>query len=262
MEPPEIRKQFDEWAKIERENHAKAFPDYKFQPQTNKAAARKRKKDMEDSEEEESDLESDYNYNPRASGRPLKSKKYKNTYRENSYAPSGASLEEYDPGGMDASHMYHPSAYQTSNPGKQMPAALNQLSGGQYYQTTSYPSSKLANHGYIEDVIIQPSGDAPIGFRQPGAPVIGIPGAYHHELQGDDDGQSMLNQLDPMLASYDQGHALPSLTSGQTHHAQEVTPTLPSGGFQIGPFSPVLNDFASDHGEQEFDEWWNKNTDR
>ncbi|KAM0796277.1 high mobility group box domain-containing protein, partial [Usnea florida] len=33
MEPPEIRKQYDAWAKVERENHAKAFPDYKFQPQ-------------------------------------------------------------------------------------------------------------------------------------------------------------------------------------------------------------------------------------
>lgn len=254
MEPPEIRKQFDKLAKTDRENHAKAFPEYKFQPQMNKAAARERKKGMEDFEEEESDFKSDYAYDPRASGRPLKSRKYKNAYLENSYVLSGTSLEEYDAGGIEGSHVYHPSSYQTSNPGKQIPAALNQLSGGQHYQTTNYPGSKLARHGYVEDVIIQPS-DALIGFNLPGASIIDIPRVFHHEFQGDNNNQSTL--IDPILANYDQDQAMPVLASGHTNHTQEVTPTLHSGGFQLEQFSPILNDSKNNHIEQDVgsDDW-------
>ncbi|KAJ8116285.1 hypothetical protein ONZ43_g4476 [Nemania bipapillata] len=36
MEPQELRDQYDEWAKIERNNHKLAFPDYKFAPAKSK----------------------------------------------------------------------------------------------------------------------------------------------------------------------------------------------------------------------------------
>ena len=263
MEPSEIRKQYDTWAKVERENHARAFPEYKFQPQTNKASARKRKGRLDDSEDEESDLESEYTYNPRPSARPLKSKRQKNIYRDSSYTPSRTSLEEYDPGGMDASQMFHPSPYQANNLGKPLPLAINQSGGAQYYQSSNYPTSRLANQGYVEDVVLHPT-DAPAGYHQPGAPVIGIPGAYHHELQGEDNGQSMLDHLDPMLANYYQGQASHVLGSGQMNQIPEMTPTLQSSGFQIGQFSPIFNDFESEHGDPDMgsDEWWNKNVDR
>ena len=67
LESDELRDQFNEWARIERDNHAKAFPDYKFSP--SKTSLRKRQED----EDEEDDLSAgnpDAEYLP--SGRPAK----------------------------------------------------------------------------------------------------------------------------------------------------------------------------------------------
>lgn len=265
MEPLEVRQQYDTWAKRERDAHAAAFPEYKFQPQQNKGPARKRKGRGGDSDEEdddeESDLDSDYGYNPRTSARPLKLKKGKNTYRESSNTPSGTSLDEYDTYGLEPPSMYHTS-YRMVNPGKPMP--LNQLGNSHYYQTTSHPTQRFAGVGYDEDVLAKP-GEAAAGYHQPGAPVIGIPGAYHHELRSDDVGQSILNQVDPMLANYDHSQPGLSLANGHMIQGQDVSPALPSGGFQTGQFSPRLNDFENDHGElNDFgsDPWWDMNKDR
>ncbi len=262
MEPPEVKAQFDSWAKRERDQHAAAFPEYKFQPQQNKGPGRKRKGRDDDSEEEDSDLDSDYAYNPRTSARPLKSKKGRSAYRESSNTPSGTSLDEYDAFRMDPPTMYQTPPYRMVNPGKPLP--LNQLGSSQYHQTTSHPNQNFAGVGYAEDVLFRPE-EVPAGYHQPGAPVIGIPGAYHHELQGDDGGQSGLNYVDPMLASYDQSHARLSLGNGHTTQGQDIPPALPSGGFQAGQFSPRLNDFESEHGElNDFgsEGWWKMNKDR
>ena len=262
MEPPEVREQYDTWAKRERDAHAAAFPDYKFQPQQNKVPGRKRKGRDDVSEEEESDLDSDYAFNPRTSARPIKSKKGKSTYRESSNTPSGTSLDEYDTFGLDPPNFYQPSSYRMVNPGKPLP--MNQLGSSQYYQTTSHPNQRFAGGGYAEDIFAKQE-DASLGYHQPGAPVIGIPGAYHHELQGDDGGQSILNQVDPMLANYEQSHPRLSLGNGHVNQGQEQSPALPSGGFQAGQFSPRLNDFESEHGElNDFgsEGWWKMNKDR
>lgn len=54
MEPQEVRDQFNEWAKIERANHAAAHPEYKFSPSKSN---KRRKGEDTDEEEEPSDLE-------------------------------------------------------------------------------------------------------------------------------------------------------------------------------------------------------------
>lgn len=272
MEPPEIRKQFDAWAKVERENHAKAFPDYKFQPQTGKVTNRKRKGRAGDSEEELSDNDSDYAYAPNGAGRSLKPKKSKKPYRETSYTPSGTSLDEYDPNGFDAADLFPPpSSYQAHNPGKPLPAALNQQAlHNQYYQTTSHPNQRMAHLGHVEDIFVHPV-DAPSGYHQTPMPVIGIPGAYHHGLQDEEGGQQMLSnnpQLDPMLASYDQSQGRYSNTSGSedVNQAMSGLGGIQAGEYQTPAYSPVLNDFESEHGDAEpemgSDEWFARQRDR
>ena len=57
MEPEEVRNQFNEWAKIERDNHAKAHPDYKFSP--SKATNKRRKGEFTDDEDDASELDGD-----------------------------------------------------------------------------------------------------------------------------------------------------------------------------------------------------------
>ena len=272
MEPPEIRKQFDAWAKVERENHAKAFPDYKFQPQTGKATQRKRKGRSGDSDDDLSDNDSDLAYLPNGAGRSLKPKKAKRNYRETSYMPNGLPLDEYDPTGFDAGDLFHnPSSYQTQNPGKPLPTALNQQAlHNQYYQMTSHPNSRMAHLGHVEDVFVQPI-DTPSGYPQPEMPVIGIPGAYHHDLQGEERGPQMLSsnsQLDPMLASYDQSHPRYSGAIGDEHVNQMMNGFggVQAGEYQVPVYSPVLNDFESEHGDAEpemgSDEWFARQRDR
>ena len=267
MEPPEIRKQFDAWAKIERDNHAKAFPNYKFQPQTGKAANRKRKGRAGESEDELSENDSDYTYAPNGASRSL-SKKSRRPYRETSFTPSGTSLDEYDPNSFDSADLFHhPSSYQRHNPGKPLPAALNQQAlQTQYYQTTSHPNQSMAHLGHVEDVFVN-AVDGPQGYHQPPQTVIGMPGAFHHELEGEEGGQGMLSsnsQLDPMLASYDQNNARYSGTSGNEHANQLMSGLggLPAGEYQTPAYSPVLNDFESEHGDAEpemgSDEWFDR----
>lgn len=55
MEPDEVRNQFDEWAKLERQHHQEAHPKYKFSP--SKSSNKRRKGEATDDEEELSDLE-------------------------------------------------------------------------------------------------------------------------------------------------------------------------------------------------------------
>ena len=49
MEPQEVRAQFEEWARIERENHARAHPEYKFSP--SKSGRKRGKGDLSDDED-------------------------------------------------------------------------------------------------------------------------------------------------------------------------------------------------------------------
>lgn len=55
MEPQEVRDQFNEWARIERANHAAAHPNYKFSP-SKASSAKKRKGEETDDEDESIDL--------------------------------------------------------------------------------------------------------------------------------------------------------------------------------------------------------------
>ena len=48
MESDELRDQFNEWARVERDNHARTFPDYKFSPSKSKLAKRREWEEEED----------------------------------------------------------------------------------------------------------------------------------------------------------------------------------------------------------------------
>lgn len=68
LEPPEVHERFNTYARIERENHAKAHPSYKFSPsKTGPTAARKKRGGLssdDEEEEEPSDLEQDWEWKP------------------------------------------------------------------------------------------------------------------------------------------------------------------------------------------------------
>ncbi|KAI1137984.1 hypothetical protein F5Y05DRAFT_404602 [Hypoxylon sp. FL0543] len=181
MEPQELRDQYDNWAKIERENHRLAFPNYKFTPSKskNKKGGGVSSRGRVDSEDDGSDLEG-YEWevsappsrNASRAGRPV-------------YDPEA----DYHPPGMRPSYSAyqsppmahqtrlpyppaHPSSFQYSNPGKPRPAEYGAgLGQNQYYQqTTSYPhhmyGGAIPGHmpSYVENVYINKT-NSPASFH-------------------------------------------------------------------------------------------------
>lgn len=168
MEPEKIRNMYIEYAKQERENHARAHPTYKFQPAKNDASNRKRKAGPREAEDEEpSDLEDpDYEWRTSAD-RKGKGKAKRVKPPPVAYIPSP--LER--------------STYEFNNPGKPLPLPIgDQEMLGQYWQQSvnivrdpSYhPSSR------VEDVTLH-RAEAPTQYNQTPS-LIGLPGQKHYEL--------------------------------------------------------------------------------
>ena len=222
IESPEIRKQYESWAKTERENHQAAFPDYKFQPQTQEAKARKRKGKLDDDSEETSDLDDPTYHGARglapAGGRSTRQKPSKRNYRESSYTPSLISDDGWGTPEPYSGAMNNASYYHSSNPGKPLPAALTRLGpAGGFYQATSHPNVRFGDVGHVEDIRYQQAQTSAAHYET--APPVGLPGASHEDLMGEaslDNGHLMFSSstLDPDLLAYDQtGPAQADLTA-------------------------------------------------
>ncbi|KAI1776488.1 hypothetical protein F4818DRAFT_350988 [Hypoxylon cercidicola] len=148
MEERELKDQFDEWARIERENHKRAFPDYKFAPAKakSKKSTSSGSRRAEHDDDDGSDL-GNYNWEDDESGPPTRNAS-RNAGRL--YDPEA----DYRPPGMRSYTQYqhqspvmhsqrlpyppHQSSFQYSNPGKPRPAEYGaSLGQNQYYQQTS-----------------------------------------------------------------------------------------------------------------------------
>ncbi|KAL9098461.1 MAG: hypothetical protein Q9163_005883 [Psora crenata] len=248
IESPEVRKQYEDWARIERENHQAAFPDYKFQPQTQEAKARKRKGKGDEASEEASDPDDATYYGGRGptpgSARSTRAKKPRKSYRESSYTPSLASEEGWRSPEPYPDLMRNPSYYHRSNPGKPLPTALGRLgpSGG-YYQATSHPNVNFGSIGHVEDVRYQQSDPRAAYYDTP--PPAGLPGASHGDLMGDtslDNGELMfsLETLDPDLLAFDQNIL--------------AQPDVLAGGFHANDY--LENDFGGEIGHADGGDKW------
>ncbi|KAI8629385.1 hypothetical protein F5Y19DRAFT_80267 [Xylariaceae sp. FL1651] len=176
MEPQELRDQYDEWAKIERNSHRLAFPDYKFAPaksKTKKPGAgssgggnSNRLADRESDDDNASNLDA---YDFHEWGHPISGPPSRNTTRSGRFLdpdgdyvlPPGYPQSVYtspSPGlqaarlptayaaqaqaqahGHPRPHPHsHPSSFQYSNPGKPRPADYGSTLGqGQYYQQST-----------------------------------------------------------------------------------------------------------------------------
>ncbi|KAK5108590.1 hypothetical protein LTR62_008166 [Meristemomyces frigidus] len=161
MEPTEVRQQFEEWARLERENHAKAHPEYKFSP----SKSNKRRKDGLSDDEGEvaaSDLDMDPDGEYRAGG-------LRSTRARRAAAQAAAAQAEIVPMnqtygfdshpyfGQQVPSGYEQSQYQYQNPGRPLPSNVaydtngmmyNPSTGG-YIQQTTYQHPQFP---YVQDV--------------------------------------------------------------------------------------------------------------
>ena len=209
MEPTEIREQYNEYARIERDNHHKAHPGYKFSPSKAQNSARKRKGISEEPEDQNlSDQDPDFEWKP-ASERNSRGKGGRRQGQDTSYQANSTLHSDAGLGLQQSDSGYNPSSYQVTNPGKPLPANMSEHNlYGQYYQTTIHQN---VNGHNIEDVYLKRI-DTPYGNYRSAPPVISLPGAQHYELMGSgsfDSGHEPINEnhLDPTLLAYDNNFA-------------------------------------------------------
>lgn len=154
LESDHVRSQFTEWARIERENHAKTWPDYKFAPKKPKDLKRK----AEDEGEDELPLE-DYDHETgRLIKRPRSNRTTPVPEAEHLYAQPY--YQQYSPqqSGMmiPVRNQMQISSYEWSNPNKPMPAPYNNIALQQqshYLSSQATPTRhhQLRNFG-VEDI--------------------------------------------------------------------------------------------------------------
>ncbi len=230
LESAEVRERYNEYARIERENHQAAHPGYKFSP--SKPNSAKKRKNAGSEMDEASDLEDpDDDYDDGSS--PTK--------------PSKRSMRGAHSSGNDPFQIAirnravhsgvgpHQSSYQATNPGKPLPSAMEPHDlYSYYYQTTVHPNMMAP---YIEDVRMQKtemhdsSGPAYHGL-------VGLPGAAHQELYPTDPhvessfgmNHHNLHLVDPILLTSSNNHLGNETSGGQLGHGPVGSyEGLPSG---------------------------------
>lgn len=231
LEPEHIRNQFTEWARIERENHAKTWPEYKFAPKKPKDLKRK----IEEEEgEDELPLE-DYDHE---TGRVIKRARSSRTTpvpdAGHVYGQQVPYYTQYSPqqsGMMVAGRgQMQMSAYEWSNPNKPMPAPYNHMSMQQpthYLASQAMPSRHSQLRGFgVEDV----------AFHKTAAP-----GNPYHSPQ-----QSMIDQ-------YGTG-SQPQQPMEQKNHADQLFSNVPYNQFE-NPFDQEqFNMLYQNAGDGGFDQ--------
>ena len=205
LEPPQIREQYSEYARVERDNHQKAHPGYKFSPSKAHTTNRKRKgeSDEEDEDDEPSSLDDpDVDWRP-SHGKASRSRQNRRPGREAGYPSNSSPLHR---GALNQEFGLNRSSYQYNNPGKPLPVAMTgQSAYGPYYRTAIHPNRTNQN---VEDVRIYKTESPGMHNSAAAQPLIGLPGAHHYELldhhsQTDSPPQITEQQVDPVLLAYD-----------------------------------------------------------
>jgi hypothetical protein len=152
MEPEEVRNQFNEWAKLERDNHAKAHPDYKFSP--SKATNKRRKGEFSDDEDDAaSDLNGDPDGEYRGSGRSVRQRRQIDPNAgAQAYLESNVGFSSHPYYGQRS---YDPSSYVYA--GRTVPSNVAYDGNGLAYnpQTGTYVQTSVHQHpqyGYVQEV--------------------------------------------------------------------------------------------------------------
>ena len=214
IEPPEVREHFAELARLERDNHAKAHPGYKFSPSKTPNFGRKRKGAESDEDDDLSDIgDADSEWRPSGSrgGQRAKKKKGKIETHPTPLPSNSISYQSYSTQGIEygvaaGQTLYQPSQY------------------GQYYPTVVHLNTHMP---IVEDAyghILQSPGD----HLESSEHLIGLPGidSYNsleqeaHSAFEDDPSLTAEAHVDPLLMSCKndvEGHDSHAPASGGLH---------------------------------------------
>ena len=168
LEPPAIREKYNALAKLERINHQRAHPGYKFSPSKVQNMTRRPENLDEPKEVVHYSSEDDFENTEELQAEDTKMKKRKPYERkrkivlEEPKVSTPRSIREYSlniksPGGALKS------SYNALNPGRTPPVCMGESDmNGQYYQTIVRPTSVVnLGSGMIEDVTIRKTATPP-----------------------------------------------------------------------------------------------------
>ncbi|KAL9108162.1 MAG: hypothetical protein Q9227_007016 [Pyrenula ochraceoflavens] len=206
LEPKEIRDLYEKFATLERDNHQKAHPDYKFAPNKN-ANAKKRKN--YDSDDDFSDLDDpEFTMGYSRSGSAKRNRAPRQSTNDRSYQSTPFEPQKQAPHPLAHLQSPHESSWEANNQGRP-PMQMFGTSAlpGQYYQQMIDPYGPG-----IEDVRYQRlDGSMPQQYLSPGfgaqtPPLVGLPGGEHELLQPQPQIPVSLpadGPLDPRLLQFD-----------------------------------------------------------
>lgn len=145
MEPEEVRNQFNEWAKLERANHAAAHPEYKFSP--SKASSKRKKGEFSDDEDDASEVDGDPDGEYRGGSRSVRQKRMANHNAPPvAYLPSNVGFDSHP---YYARQQYEQQQYgYTSEPGRPLPSNVGYEQNGLVFnpQTGTYVHTTMQTH--------------------------------------------------------------------------------------------------------------------
>jgi len=185
LEPETVRTQFKQWADLERDNHQKAHPDYKFTP--SKPQKQKYPQGKFD-DSEDSDLEG-YQWDAPRDSRARSATKTPSYDPDGDYVPPrsayGSQSYQYrGQQGMAPPPQQNRSAYEYTNPGKPMPAPYDQRDLASMYYETQIHNQRHTHGNLTEDVIMRKTPSPTFTYQQH-AQHIGLsqysPGQYHSQ---------------------------------------------------------------------------------
>ncbi|TKA82898.1 hypothetical protein B0A55_01152 [Friedmanniomyces simplex] len=165
MEPQEVRHQFEEWARVERENHAKAHPAYKFSPSKSNKRRKGEFSDDEGDDASEMDPSADPDGEYRGSGRNTRQRRAQAQQQQQQQQQQADMVPLNNTYGFD-SHPYfgqpipsgyEQSQYQYANPGRPLPSNVAYDANGLMFnpQTNTYIQQATYQHPqypYVQDV--------------------------------------------------------------------------------------------------------------
>ncbi|KLJ08662.1 hypothetical protein EMPG_15901 [Blastomyces silverae] len=232
-EPREVRDYYERLANIERDNHGKAHPNYKFAPNKSTNTPKKKKasnlKEEEHSDVGDHDITMVVSYqNPvrHMSGASFQDGSFRSRTptpidRDSSYdSRQGTPFEQI--GDVYLNGDMNRSSWQMSNPGRPHPGMISPPEQQHYYQPSIHQSSLGPN---IEDVTFKKMGVPGMQYDGPGT-LAGLPGNAHPDLLQQQPlpqsrTQVSLNglQVDPQLFEFD-GQPNLSSSAGANYEGQ------------------------------------------
>ncbi|ODH48840.1 hypothetical protein GX48_05064 [Paracoccidioides brasiliensis] len=260
LEPKEIREYYERLAIIDRENHDKAHPTYKFAP--NKRTNTRKKRNISSLKEEDNSDINDLGMGPYPKtvkhmsggsfhGSSFQSRTPTPLDRDSSYdSRQGTPFEQN--GDMYANSDMNRSSWEMSNPGRPLPGMISPPEQTHYYQPSIHQSMLGPN---IEDVTFKKMGVPGIPYDGQGA-LAGLPGNAHpdllqQQLLPQTGSPASLNdmQVDPQLMEFESPHGLP-YNDRASYHVQLDMWHMPNG--QQQHVSPSLSSQEDERYQQQY----------